>query len=193
MRCTSDIFEEGSIFHIYNHAIDNFDLFYEDEDYDFFLYKFSTHQRKIPSSVFAYCLMPDHYHFLIKQDSKQKIYKIFNYAFISYAKYFNKKYNRKGPIFSSPLQHKIINNNIYLLQLSKYIHMNPVRKNLVDLPEQWEYSDYQNWINESEGKFLSLKARKNICANSKKYQDFINSYSNFLNHYEFRNLTFRKF
>ncbi len=193
LRCTNEVFEKNSTFHIYNHVIEDYDLFYDNEDYEYFLYKFSVNQKKIASSVFAYCLMPNHYHFLIRQDSEEKIYKIFNYSFISYAKYFNNKYSRKGPIFRSPLQHKFIDNGIHLLQLCKYIHMNPVRKDIVDLPEQWEYSDYSDWINEKESKFLSLDVRKEICPYPKQYQKFINSYSNFLEQYEFRKLTFRRY
>ena len=193
MRCISDDFVEGSIFHIYNHAIDNYDLFYDDEDYDYFLNIFKNNLSKVPASIYAYCLMPNHYHFLIRQDSDIQVYRLFNYSFIRFAIYFNKKYNRKGPIFRSPLQHKIIDNNIYLLQLCKYIHMNPVRKDLVSKPENWIYSDYNDWINKTNNIFLSEHSRQKICEDVNLYKRFINSYTNFLDRQEFKKFTFRRY
>ena len=141
MRCLHEDFVEGATFHIYNHAIDDYNLFYDDEDYDYFLNIFENNLKKVPASVYAYCLMPNHYHFLIRQDSDVQVYRLFNYAFVKYALYFNKKYDRKGPIFRSALQHKLVDNNTYLLQLSKYIFMNPVRANLVNHPNKWPFTN----------------------------------------------------
>ena len=154
MRCKKEDFVAGSIFHLYNHVIDDFQLFYDDRDYDFFLFNIKYQFGKRPCSVFAYCLMPNHFHFLVRQDNDIKLYMALNYAFISYAKYFNKKYNRKGPIFRSPLQHIKVDNNIYLIQLCKYIHLNPVYADLVNEPQDWIYSNYMDWINDKNSKLF---------------------------------------
>jgi len=193
MRCLKEDFKPGAIFHIYNHAIDDYQLCYDDRDYDFIINILEENVKKIPSSIIAYCLMPDHYHFLIKQNSEIEIYKLFNYTFIRYAVYYNKKYERKGPIFRSPLQHKSINNSIYLMQLSKYIHMNPVRKNLVNSPEDWLYSNYNECINKRSSKLIVTNTLRKYFPYPDRYAKFVNSYSNYLNQKEFRDLTFRKF
>ena len=180
MRCLKEDFISGAIFHIYNHAIDDYLLFYDDVDYDFFLHTLNKNIEKIPASVFAYCLMPNHYHFLIRQDSDEKIYRIFNYTFIAYAQYFNKKYNRKGPLFRSPLQHKAVSNQEYLIQLCKYIHMNPVSANLVENPGDWIYSNYLEWIKERNGKLFTKEIHEKYYPDPEAYKVYMTSYSNFI-------------
>ena len=180
MRCIKEDFVSGATFHIYNHAIDDYNLFYDDEDYTFLLFNIEKQTKKIPSSIFAYCLMPNHYHFLIRQDSEKKIYQIFNYAYISYAQFFKKKYNRKGPIFRSPLQHKIVSNQEYLIQLCKYIHMNPVRADLVEEPEDWIYSNYLEWLKERNGILFTREIHEKYFPNPEEYRSYINSFDNFI-------------
>ncbi len=171
MRCLHEDFVEGAIFHIYNHAIDDYDLFYDDEDYDFFLSIIDKNLKKVPASIYAYCLMPNHYHYLIRQNSEVQVYRLFNYVFVRYAIYFNKKYKRRGPIFRSALQHKIIDSDIYLLQLSKYIFMNPVRANLMANPEEWPYTNYTQIDDNSCLKEIFLK----YGMNTDKYHRYVNS------------------
>jgi len=193
MRCLKEDFTSGAIFHIYNHAIDDYQLCYDDRDYGFLINLIEDKIDKIPVSILAYCIMPDHYHFLIRQDSDIEVYKLFNYVFIRYALYYNKKYKRKGPIFRSPLQHKIVDNELYLIQLCKYIHMNPVRKGIVANPEQWAYSNYLECINERDGKLLAVDIHKKYFSSPERYARYVSSYSNYLNKKEFRDLTFRKY
>ncbi len=188
MRCLNDDFTSGSVFHIYNHAIDDQLLFYDDQDYEFFQIALSTQLEKIPASIIAYCLMPNHYHFLIRQDDEEKIYKIFNYAFVSYARYYNRKYERKGRIFRSPLQHKIVKDRTYLIQLCKYIHLNPVYAGLVEEPEDWEFSNYREWINRRNGKFFTKEISQSIFSCLQDYVAYVNSINDCNREILFRNL-----
>jgi putative transposase len=188
MRCTKEDFVSGAIFHIYNHAIDDYLLFYDDQDYEFFLYAFKKQYVKIPSSIFAYCLMPNHYHFLIRQDSEKKIYKIFNYSFISYAQYFNKKYGRKGPIFRTPMHHKKVESKEYLIQLCKYIHMNPVYADLVNNPENWIYSNYLEWIKQRDGVLFCPDIHTDLFPEPEEYACYIESFENYLSIKSFKKL-----
>jgi len=175
MRCLKSDFIPGSIFHIYNHVIDGFSLFEENQDYHFFLLSIEKQLEKYPASIIAYCLMPNHYHLLIKQVGENKIYKTLNYAFISYAKYFNKKHNRKGPIFRSPLQHKEITDAKYLKQICKYIHLNPVYADLVEKPEQWDYSNYLEWINKRNNTFYYSEIKNKYFGSTENYIAYIES------------------
>lgn len=175
MRCLKQEFKKGEIFHIYNHAVDNFLLFYVEEDYDYFLSIFKNKLEKIPAEIYAYCLMPNHYHFLIRQVSDKTIYKLFNYAYISYARYYNNRYNRKGHIFRTPLQHINVNSKTYMIQLCKYIHMNPVYANLVDKPEDWKYSNYLEWIKKRKSLLFAEDIQINHFQDPQKYIEFVNS------------------
>jgi putative transposase len=173
MRCLNSDFKEGMIFHIFNHSIDDLRLFYNEEDYEYLLQAFVKRINKIPAGVFSYCLMPNHYHFLIRQESACELYRLFNYTFISYTKYYNKRYNRKGPIFRSPLQHKMANTKAYIIKLSKYLHMNPVYANLVDKPENWPYSNYLEWINERKSELFVPDIRLKYFPDPQKYKQYI--------------------
>jgi putative transposase len=188
MRCVDEDFIFGSIFHIYNHAIDGQLLFYDDQDYDFFQVSIDKQLEKIPASIIAYCLMPNHYHTLIKQDDDDKIYKIFNYAFISYARYYNTKYYRKGHIFRTPLQHKIVKDKTYLIQLCKYIHLNPVNAGLVELPEEWMFSNYRECINTKGKNYFNKVLREVSFPNGQDYASFVKSPDNNIREILIRNL-----
>lgn len=94
----------------------------------------------------SYCIMPTHIHLLLKQkiDNGIPIYmsKILN----SYTRYFNTKFKRKGPLWSSRYRRKLIENDDQLLHLTRYIHLNPTSVDLVYKPEDWEFSSYREYI-----------------------------------------------
>jgi len=121
-------------------------FFRENKDYTQFLKPFKKSVKEIPSSVYAYCLMPNHFHFLLRQNSKIPLYKIFNKILSSYVQKYNLKYNRKGSIFAHPLQSKLVVDEEQLITLCQYIHLNPVKARLVEEPDEWEFSNYKEWI-----------------------------------------------
>jgi len=111
MRCKKEEFVRDAVFHIYNHSVAEIDLFYDRHDYFYFLQKLTDNFSSDEIAVYAYCLMPNHFHFCIKQKSDRPIYDIFNRFLISYTLHFNAKYKRKGKVFANKLQHKKINND----------------------------------------------------------------------------------
>ena len=109
-RCSQDDFTKGSIFHIYNKTMQSLKLFYTDNDYLWFLQRFGNVLNNYSATIFAYCLMPNHFHFLIRQDSEKPLYSLFNHSLSPYVRHLNYKLKRKGPIFQEKLQHiKIFN------------------------------------------------------------------------------------
>jgi putative transposase len=146
MKCPTELFIRDNCFHFYNRAVNGEFLFFDDEDYSLFLRKFIISIEKYPLSVFAYCLMPNHFHFFLRQNSDTKIFGIFNSVLSFYAQKFNRKYSRKGVLMAGPLQSVLVDNHNYFLQLSRYIHLNPVKAKLVQVPEEWKYSNYSDWI-----------------------------------------------
>ena len=69
--------------------------------------------------------------------------------------HINFKYKRKGKLFASKLQHKIITQDRYIIQLCRYIHYNPVKANLVSKVEDWEYSNYLEYVGKRKGSLYS--------------------------------------
>ena len=190
MKCSSIEFVKGSSFHFYNRAVDGTLLFFDDEDYNLFLAKFEKSIEKYPLSVFSYCLMPNHFHFFLRQNSDIKIYHIFNSVLSSYVQKYNIKYDRKGALMSGPLQSIIIEDDRYFLNLCQYIHLNPVKANLVISPEEWEYSNYSEWIGVRDEKLFDPEVFKMCRISSEKYKNSIEQYLEHSIHNDFVKLLF---
>ncbi len=154
MKINREQYQEGIIVHYYNRVVQNELLFRKERDYTQFLKSFKKSVKEIPSSVYAYCLMPNHFHFLLKQNSEIPLYKIFNKILSSYVQRYNLKYNRKGSIFAHPLQSKLIVDDVQIVTLCMYIHLNPVKAKLVNKPEEWEFSNFLEWIGARNGELF---------------------------------------
>ena len=176
MRVSKDNFVKDTYLYIYNHSIDDLLLFRDNSDYINCLQRFEKKILIYPASVFSYCLMPNHFHFYIRQDSEKPIYRIFNDVFAGYVQYYNNKYDRKGVLFQNSLQHKIINDNYYALKLSLYIHYNPVKAGIVKNPEEWKYSNYSDAIMKRNGTLFNNDILHYSDILPKKYKELMNNY-----------------
>jgi Transposase IS200 like. len=157
----------GEVYHVYNRSIANFQIFNSDIDYNrmvelmsyyiiedvplsFSIYKSLknielTNLKQIVDIV-AYCLMPTHIHFVLKQNRNKGIEKFMSLISNSYSKYFNALYARKGPLWEGRFKNVLVNNDEQLLHLTRYVHLNPVTAFLIDDPGDWEYSSYNEYM-----------------------------------------------
>ena len=188
MRCKKEEFVKDAVFHLYNHAVDDLLLFRIRDDYIYFLNKFKKVLPKYPASIYAYCLMPNHFHFCIKQNSEKPIYRIFNDSFASYALHYNSKYNRNGTLFQGHLQHKKVNQDKYLIQLCKYIHYNPEKAGLVEELSGWEFSNYPEFIGIRNGVLFDRKLLLDYKDDFENYQVTITEYEEYLEDSKFSGL-----
>src|ERR1035437_704989 len=160
-------------YHIYNRANGNEILFAVDENYRFFIEKYKYYISPI-ADTYCYCLMPNHFHFLIRIKSEKELEKHiktgsnltgfqnlsgllakhFSNFFNSYSKAINKQQNRKGSLFIRPFKRKRITDEKYMQKLIHYIHYNPVNAGLADRPEEWQHSSFKDIINESRTGFI---------------------------------------
>lgn len=90
----------------------------------------------------AYCLMPNHYHFLVRQLSDRALSQWVQMLFNGYSQAINQQLNRKGTLFQNRAKHILIDKDEYLVHLVRYIHYNPVEAGLVHSPEEWQFSNY---------------------------------------------------
>ena len=160
-------FEEGKTYHFYNRAVSDDLLFRDDHDYKNFLAKFDTYFGDY-FKVYAYCLIPNHFHFLVKvKSSKECIDTIRNEKtkksisfiegectlhdfladqlrrlFSSIGLSYNSKYKRRGPLFSPRSKRVSIDNDVKFTYLLAYIHHNPIHHRLVSNYSEWKYSSY---------------------------------------------------
>lgn len=138
-------FQEGYFYHIYNRGNRKQQIFFSSADYMRFLEKLTLYKKKYPVTIAAYCLMPNHYHLLIRQNSATPLTSLMLRLGTSYSKYFNIKYKQVGSLFQGRFQAKPVNSDIYLLHLSRYIHRNPTPTPGVGL-DQYEWSSYKIYL-----------------------------------------------
>lgn len=123
------------------------------------------------SMIIAYCLMPTHIHLILQQLQNNGISNFMSKILNSYTRYFNTKHKRKGPLWESKFQNILIENDEQLLHLTRYIHLNPVTAKLVDKPEEWDYSSYNEYI--SNGNIL-CQYDEILDIDPKRYRTFVN-------------------
>ena len=190
MRCKKEEFVKGEYFHFYNRSVENTLLFKRDDDYSYFLDKFKFKINTYPASVFAYCLMPNHFHFLLRQDDDKPIYQIFNDLNNSYVQHYNIKYSRKGHLYKGQLQHKRIKNDEYIICLCQYIHFNPHKAGLVNDLSDWKYSNYLEWIGKRNGILFNDELLKIYFESAELYQQQIRYYEDYNKDKDFSELLF---
>ena len=165
---------EGEIYHICNKSISNFGIFKNSSSVVRFLqtltyYNKTTHPKRISeqrlkkyksedillssdSSIakfICYCIMPDHYHLIVKVLSNN-FSKYISDVQNSYTRYFNVKIGRKGPLWQSRYRIAHIKTSEQLLHTTRYVHLNPTSSNLVAKPEDWKFSSYRDFINNQD-------------------------------------------
>ncbi len=156
MSRRSITFSQGEYYHVYKRGCNREDIFRERENYLYLLRLVGTNIQEHNITVVAYCLMPNHYHFLFRQDGEKTIGECIQKIFNSYTKAFNKRFRRTGTLFEERFRAKHISKQEYLIHLCRYIHRNPVEAKLVTKLEVWEYSNYLEWVGKRDGKLVDL-------------------------------------
>lgn len=141
--------EVDSIYHIYNRGVNKGLIFFSERNYQFFIYKMVNY-LKDKASILAYCLMPNHYHLLVKIKCSDFVQKGLQPFLISYTNSINIDQNRIGPLFQGRYQANFVYDDAYLIECFKYIHLNPVNAGLVRSPQEWEYSSYRNYLSQNK-------------------------------------------
>jgi len=170
-------FAPGNYYHAFNRGNGKNDIFLDAQDYGIFTRRLieiffpememskeqspldlKYKRKKLPAGAFSlisYCLMPNHFHLLIRQNGDVKISKLMLKLCTGYAKYFQKKYGHTGHLLQGPFKAIHIENEAYLMWLSAYIHQNPLVAGLVKNLEDWPYSSYLDYIGKRNGNLCS--------------------------------------
>jgi len=192
------IFAPDHYYHVFNRGVGKMEIFRDDSDYRLFLYRLRENlfpasamvpfveqrepllRRRNPLpensfSLIAYCLMPNHFHLLIRQRTEITVSKLILKVATSYSKYFNKKYKRVGSLFQDAFKAVLVESDTQLLWLSAYIHNNPRTDGLVKNAEDWKYGSYPDYVGTRQGtlceKALVLKQFSDVLS----YQSFVES------------------
>jgi len=144
-------YQPGRFYHFFNRGAHRISVFREPDNYLFVLRRIKSYSRELGLSVIAYCLMPNHYHWLIRQDRERPAGLLPQRVFNSYSKAYNKTYQHSGTLFEDNYHVVPILSESHLLHLCRYIHGNPAKDGMATHPEEWPYSNYPEWIGLRDG------------------------------------------
>jgi putative transposase len=164
-------FEDGQFYHVYNRVIDKQPMFMNDGNYEFFLKRYAQYLSPVVDT-YAYCLLGNHFHLLIRvkeeealmtfkkeanlDDSEGALHSIvshqFQKFFQSYALAFNKQHERVGTLFQTPFKRAMVTDDAYFTKLIFYIHANPQQHGLVDDFRDWKWSSYNSILSDKPTK-----------------------------------------
>jgi REP element-mobilizing transposase RayT len=159
--------------HIYNRGAHKQPLFQEEDNYLFVIRKMKHYCQKLNLTMIAYCLMPNHYHFLVRQDGEFPAGLLPQRIFNSYSKAYNKKYGHDGTLFTDHYHIKQIEETSHLLHLCRYIHGNPVKDGLVSNPSDWEYSNFKDYLGRRKGSLFDPGFLLDYFQDERDYFNFV--------------------
>lgn len=198
------VYLENGYYHLYNRGVEKRKIFIKNQDYKTFLYFLKTYLSPPPNTAFiknktvfeeiklmTYVLMPNHFHLLVKQSTKDGITKFIRRVCTNYVMYFNKNYDRTGTLFQGIYKAVLIKNDEQLLHLSRYIHLNPLanrnyplnKKRHLLLNSYSSYADYLGkrktpWLHPEEILSFFKSSRKTSLKDILSYQSFVEDYKN---------------
>lgn len=187
-------FAEGECYHIYNRGNGKMDVFKDEQDYGVFRSRLlaalncqgaplagqseSERVRITPFdagtfSIIAWTPMPNHFHFLIRQNTEVPISKLFLKLLTSYSMYFNRKYKHAGHVFQDRFKAVHVENDAQLLHVSAYIHTNPLVAGLVRSLSDWPHGSYPEYMGASRGAVCDTNIVLEHFKDAKEYERFV--------------------
>lgn len=187
-------FVNGEFYHLYNRGLEKQPIFTNNRDYSQFVKtifyyqiqnpkpKFSTYRRtkvfpvdhsKKIVDIICYCLMPNHFHLLIKQLQDGGISEFMRKFIHSYTKYRNIKYNRQGPICQGMFKAVRVGTDEQLVHVSRYIHLNPLVSLIVKDLNLYLWSSYRTYLDLDDNPAIAKDEILNFFKSPKEYQKFV--------------------
>lgn len=169
--------QNGAIYHVGVRGNNKEKIFNELNDFKIYLSKLEdslAFYSDLNYTIIAYCLMTNHVHLLIKTD-KAPLTSLMRRLNSTYAVYYNKKYNCIGHLFQSRYFYEVVTDYAHLLELSRYIHLNPVRAKMVDNPKSYRWSSYRMFISKEDYRIINPEIVLDRFASKKRYKEFVES------------------
>ena len=169
-------FEQGRYYHVYNRGNNCQTIFYHRENYLYFLRLVRHYLVDEHISILAYCLMPNHYHFLVECNGGS-LSGAMQLLSLTYTKGINKRFNRVGSLFQGRFKAILVDSDEYLVHLVRYIHLNPVKADLVKSASEWEFSSFCEYAGIRHGSLPSMELVRSMIGSEEEYRSFLTEYS----------------
>lgn len=139
---------EGAFYHVTSRGNEGRSIFFSKSDYQKFLDYLDAAQQKYRCLIHAYVLMTNHFHLLI-ETPLPNLNQVMHYLNGSYTNFVNQKRGHRGHLLQGRYKAILVDRDNYLLELSRYLHLNPVRAGIVKMPEDYPYSSYRAYISKT--------------------------------------------
>jgi REP element-mobilizing transposase RayT len=133
---------EGALYHVLSRGNERRDIFFDDDDRRRFLDTLGDMAQRFAIDVLAYVLMDNHYHLLLRT-ARANLSRAMQWLGVTYTNRFNARHSRSGHLFQGRFKNMLVQNDAYLLQLSYYIHRNPLRAKMVERLADYRWSSYR--------------------------------------------------
>lgn len=155
----------------------------ETADYQQYLVELSKGLREFRCVLLAYALMPNHVH-LVLRDPEEHLSQFMHAMNTRYTRYFNHRYGRVGHLYQGRFHARLVDRDAYLLEVTRYVHLNPVRARMVSRPEDYPWSSYRHYVRAErlmlelvEPTFVWSLMSQDYSQQSSRYREFVEAMS----------------
>ena len=167
-------YQDHHIYHVYNRGAHQSTIFTKPYLYRRCIWLLRTYALKYRVTLIAYCLMPNHYHLILRQEANGSVSRFLQTTFNAFVQFFNVSEKHSGTLFQGPAKSNPIDTDAYLLQAIRYVHLNPVNAKQVKKATEWEFSDCSMWVGDAED-FPGRPFRDEWFLNGGEYERFLNA------------------
>lgn len=135
----------SGIYHVMLRGNNRQRIFEDDEDYRYFLEIIGRYRKQSGFILYAWCLLPNHVHLLLKEKS-EPVSLLIQRIEVSFISWYNRKYDRTGHLFQGRFRSEVVEDSNYFLKVIRYIHMNPVKAEICKAPDAYPYSSFVHYF-----------------------------------------------
>lgn len=166
------VFAPGLLYHVIVRGNQRQKTFLNGADYQAYLERLIRYRKRYGHTVHAYCLMPNHVHLLL-ESSHEPLAKLMQGLQQSYSQYFNLRHHKIGHVFQGRYKAIVCQKDEYLLELVRYIHLNPVRSGIVNQPAAYLYSGHRAYAEGRANEILDPRPVLRMLGGKAGYREFI--------------------
>lgn len=162
----------GALYHVLSRGNERKEIFRGPVDYELFLGILADTVHKFNLVVHAWCLMPNHFHMLLETpganlcDSMKRLLGLYTVR-------FNRAHKRSGHLFQGRYKALLVDKDNYFLELSRYIHLNPIKAELAKTPESYRWSSMRYFLRDKAPWFLAKDLTLKSFSSTKEYRSFV--------------------